>query len=105
MLGLLGFLAFIAFILGPIGFFLSLGVRPRITELENVRGKTNDRLFQTLADFEQRLRRIEQRLEGTASLPSPASPEPALPTETSASIGEAAAAAVPAALATAAPSE
>ena len=41
---LLGLLAFIVLILGPVGFFLSLGVRPRLSALELAR-ENNQLLF------------------------------------------------------------
>jgi uncharacterized membrane protein len=101
MLTLLGFLALLTLVLGPIGFFLSLGVRPRIDALERSRRNPDERLFQAIADLEQRMRRVEERLAATESPPSPAAPAPESPQETPASIGDTAAAAVSAALATA----
>jgi uncharacterized membrane protein len=106
MLGLLGFLAFITLILGPIGFFLSLGVRPRISELERARGSDGALQSKRIADLEQRLRRIEERIAATASPPGIASPAQASPAETPAPPVDAEAAlAVSVALATPAPSD
>ena len=82
MLGLLGVLAFFALILGPIGFFLSLGVGPRVAALERAREHASDVLLRKITDLEQRLRRIEERLAGTASPPIPVSPAAESPTET-----------------------
>ena len=98
MLTLLGLLALLTLVLGPIGFFLSLGVRPRISELERVRGNAYERLLDKVTDLEQRLRRIEDRLAATES--PPAAPAPEAPKEAPAPTADAAAATVSAALAT-----
>src|SRR5882724_9361131 len=103
MLGLLGVLAFFALILGPIGFFLSLGVGPRVAALERAREHASDALLRKITDLEQRLRRIEERLAGKESLPIPVSPAAESQAETPAPVADVAAA-VPAASA-AAPSD
>src|SRR5882724_3690043 len=108
MLGLLGVLAFIALILGPIGFFLGLGVGPRIAALERAREHASDVLLRKIVDLEQRLRRIEERLAGTASPPIPLAPAAesrAETPETHAPVADVAAAAPAASAAAAAPSD
>lgn len=107
MLSLLGFLAFITLILGPIGFFLSVGVRPRLSELERARAKPDQQSLQKIAELEERLRRLERSLGGAESPPGLASTPEELPKETPAPTVDTAAAltAVSVALAPAAPSE
>ena len=50
-MGLLAFLGFIAVILGPLAFFMSLGVRPRLRDLEEAREKANPELWREVADI------------------------------------------------------
>src|SRR5688572_22980968 len=73
---LLGLIGLIIFVLGPIGFFLSVGVRPRLLELERARASANPALFDRITSLEQRLRRIEEYLAGQTGLPVPAAPAP-----------------------------
>jgi uncharacterized membrane protein len=103
MLGLLVLLAFIMVVL-VIGLF----VHPRLSALERARENAGDLLLHKIADLEQRLRRIEAHLGGTASLPIPSppipvSPAPETPRETPAETPAPVADVAPAAPASAAP--
>jgi len=78
-------LGFLAFILAPVAFFMSLGARSRIDELERLRQERDlklDDLLERVARIERQVRNLGPRPEttlGPSQAPEPAPPAAELP--------------------------
>ena len=75
-MGLLAFIAFVVIILGPVAFFMNLGVRARLRALEDERGGRNSDLRDSVASLERRLRDLESMFDGLTRGPSPVDKAP-----------------------------
>ncbi|MGE3246842.1 MAG: DUF2339 domain-containing protein [Beijerinckiaceae bacterium] len=72
---LLGFAVLAAFLLGPVGFFLTLGARRRVDEMRSALRSVEGRLVQTQLQLEQLLRQGPEAARGAGEA-SPAAPQP-----------------------------
>src|SRR5262245_18798128 len=70
-LGMLITLGFVALVLGPIAFFMSVGLRPRLRQPEETGNYRNVRFLDDVAAIQRRLREIEQKLTSASPTEAP----------------------------------